>query len=287
MKAPEPKMAKMNLGQGPLSNAGQQTALKAVLAGGALVRAAEAHGGGGEDPDPLFGNLWICGIVLILIGAIWVSKAAFMSLRCCLKRLRGVVSRPPVQEEPYESEEEERTTPRRPRRQRTEEQQPVAHEDESATPTEEEETEMSEKPQRQGVSSREQTMTRRRSLSKPIRRRSGSASGSSSRTMRRSSSGPESAAARAAGEAAEGAERAAESAQMAADAATQAAESAEAATEMLRVLAGPQAASIQRIANSGPRNPWNHFQQTHAKRGWNMQQMRAEYYKEKSQRKVP
>ena len=55
---------------------GQQVALKTLVAGGMLIRAAE--GEGDPERDSEVGNLWLCGLVLVVIGAIWVGRTAWM-----------------------------------------------------------------------------------------------------------------------------------------------------------------------------------------------------------------
>ena len=259
-----------------------------------MLRAAEAQAS--EGPDSTFGILWTCGLVLVLIGAIWVSKTAFLSLRCCLRRLHGVASGPQDQSGPYEDDEGLQSTSLRVKRARTKGGGRQSSEEELGIMKEEETegeepmkstrfskmgTRRGELPDDEQFEDQELTSSRRSSLPKTLRRRSGSTSGAtSSRMSGRSTGEAECDAARAASEAAE-------SAQKAAEAANHAAECAEVATEMLqRAMAKPKAQPIQRIS-SGSENPWNGFQHLHAKRGWSQEKMRAEYYKMKSQGNVP
>ena len=86
LKEADIKMKKVKENVHGLPSQGQQTALKAMVAGGTLVRAAEAQGE--PEGDPTLGNLWLCGLILVVIGAIWVGKAAMQTLGCCLRRLQ-------------------------------------------------------------------------------------------------------------------------------------------------------------------------------------------------------
>ena len=311
LKPPEVKVASLKLGQNAPPVPDHQLAVRAIVAGSALVRAAEA--GGSQDSDAVFGSLMLCGIVLVLIGAIWVAKAALSSFGCCLRRLHGVTCEPPSSSDLPEADEGAPTTSLRSRRARS---WGRADQDTGVEATEtEEETEEEAQAIRRRRAARPNVgddrddregrtpMTRRRSTSKSSRRRSGSHHGTSSRTMRRRSNESDSVelqaaseaaddAVQAASQAAEGAERAAVSAQQAAAAASQAALNAEAATSMLQCAlmakskASPTVRPIQRI-NEEPTNPWNRFQRQNANKGWSTEKMRAEYYRAKSMNRMP
>lgn len=84
------QVKKMVGGSQPLQAQDHQVALRALLAGGLLVRAAEAQGD--QEADAAFGHLWLCGLVLVVIGAIWVAKLACTSVHCCLRRLHVLPS---------------------------------------------------------------------------------------------------------------------------------------------------------------------------------------------------
>ena len=71
----------------------------------ALTRNSKCGISMSEEPESAFGNLWLCGLVLVIIGAICVGKAVASSCHCCLRRLRAITSRPLEQQEPYEAEE--------------------------------------------------------------------------------------------------------------------------------------------------------------------------------------
>ena len=255
----------------------------------------------------------LCGIVLVLIGAFWVAKAAVSSFWCCLRRLHGVTCEPPSSSDLPEADEGAHTTSLRPRRARSWGRTDQGTNGVEATETEEETEEGAQAIRRRRAArpsddddrdDREGTsMTGRRSMSQTSRRRSGSLHGTSSRSMRRRSSESNSVelqaaseaaddAVQAASQAAEGAERAAESAHQAAAAANLAAVNAEAATTMLqhalraKAKASPVVRPIRRVEEE-PTNPWNRFQRHNANKGWNLDKMRAEYYRAKSMNSLP
>ena len=269
----------------------QAAAARALLAGSVLVRTAEAQGSPAEDST--VDALWICGLILIAIGAIWVGSAIYASMHCCLRRLHQVTIKPRKKQGSDEEEEKESST--------------SADEDGGAdvlvtTP----QSLRTRNPQAQSdeatMSSRSPMTlpTRRRSgpadgpTSVPTRRRSGSADGSTSMpTQRQSGSADRSVSssrtsrdvAEAASKAAGDAEEAAVSAQLAARAADRAAASVERASMILHgALQGPMSMpSSSSRASTEPENPWNKFQKQHARRGWTREKMRAEYYKAKCQ----
>ena len=311
LKPPEVKVASLKLGQNAPPAPDHQLAVRAIVAGSALVRAAEA--GGSQDSDAVFGGLMLCGIVLVLIGAIWVAKAAVSSFGCCLHRLHGVTCEPPSSSDLPEADEGAHTTSSRSRRARSWGRTDQGTNGVEATETEEETEEEAQAIRRRRAArpsdgddrdDREGTsMTGRRSMSQTSRRRSGSLHGTSSRSMRRNSSESNSVelqaaseaaddAVQAASQAAEGAERAAESAHQAAAAANLAAVNAEAATTMLqhalraKAKASPVVRPIRRVEEE-PTNPWNRFQRHNANQGWNLDKMRAEYYRAKSMNSLP
>ena len=311
LKPPEVKVASLKLGQNAPPVPDHQLAVRAIVAGSALVRAAEA--GGSQDSDAAFGSLMLCGIVLVLIGAIWVAKAAVSSFGCCLRRLHGVTCEPPSSSDLPEADEGAHTTSLRSRRARSGGRTDQGTNGVEATETEEETEEEAQAIRRRRAArpsddddrdDREGTsMTGRRSMSQTSRRRSGSLHGTSSRSMRRRSSESNSVelqaaseaaddAVQAASQAAEGAERAAESAHQAAAAANLAAVNAEAATTMLqhalraKAKASPVVRPIRRVEEE-PTNPWNRFQRHNANKGWNLDKMRAEYYRAKSMNSLP
>ena len=84
-----------------------QVALRALLVGGLLVQAAEAQGDQAMDT---FGRLWLCGLMLVAIGAIWVMKMACASVRCCLRRLQVLPSELLGVDDESEAEERALTT---------------------------------------------------------------------------------------------------------------------------------------------------------------------------------
>ena len=202
LKAPEVKIQKLTQGQNPPPVPDRHLAVRAMVAGGAMVRAAEAQGS--EGPDSTFGILWTCGLVLVLIGAIWVSKTAFLSLRCCLRRLHGVASRPQDQSDPCDDDEGLQSTSLRVTRARTKGGGRLSSEEELDFMTEEETegeepvkstrfnkmgTRKGEIPEEELFEHQGNTSSRKSSLPKTLRRRSGSTSGATSSRMSGRSTG--------------------------------------------------------------------------------------------------
>ena len=202
----EARMKSMStaVGQGVPPLQDRSLALKALVVGGAMVQAAEVQGE--KDPDSTLGTLWMCGLMLIVIGAIWAGKTAVASVGCCVRRLHAMVSEP---HSPRECQKEDEG-------------------DSETTSTEGE----NEEPQvfrwqddglhkrRNARRGRESTTTSKSSTSRPKERQSGSQHRASSQPIRPRSGPMDGMVAKAASEAAEGA-------QMAAEAADRAAESAE------------------------------------------------------------
>lgn len=158
----------------------QAGALRMLVAGSIMVQAAEAQGN--PEPDSTFGALWVCGLILVAIGAIWVSKVACASLCCCLRRLQKVIIEPQDPLSFSEGEGFDRTSTRKARRTSLEGWATMMEEEEASTPTEEAgeaESEPSvEKPclrnRRPRARSTEATTSRKSPMSQPTRRRSGS-----------------------------------------------------------------------------------------------------------------
>ena len=267
----------------------RQVALRALLAGGLLVQAAEAHGGAGSDET--FGNLWLCGLVLIVIGAIWVARTICASVHCCLRRLQLLSSKLHVSGDELEFEEGVITTPlpsRRPRsRSSTTRKKGVGEasptEDEADnSPSSEEETTLEAQ-----TKSGERGLRLRSSMARTMGQKKGGGS-SSSRPLDLPSERVIQAACAAADEAG----KAAESAEIAAHAAEQAAEQAIVAghvAEKAMVASERLHRAVVQTSHHGgrkrspsPTNPWNKFQKAHSGKGWSIEKMRAEYYKAKS-----
>ena len=267
----------------------RSAALQALIVGGAMVQAAQsAEAQGALDPDSSFDTLWTCGLVLIVIGAIWVGKTTISSMGCCLKRLHKVISEPCHPQDRDEGDDSDGPEMQWSRRRSTED---------DTTPTEAtSQMECTPRSPEGGVQRRlrqsghereENTSTRTSSMSRPMKRPSGSQvhqSASSKAPLPRSTSEVTRAVS-------EAAESAAHAAGRAADAAIQAAESAERASRVIHraVEASKEKTSSSRVASSSgspgtpPMNPWNRFQKEHSKRGWGTEKMRAEYYKAKAE----
>ena len=269
-------------GQGVPPLQDRSLALKALVVGGAIVQAAEIQGE--KDSDSTLGTLWMCGLLLIVIGAIWVGKTAVASVGCCVRRLHAMVNKPHHPDECQEDDEGDSET--------------------TFTEGESEEPQVSEW-QNDGLHRRrntrrgqQSTTPLKSSTSWPKGRQSGSQHRASSQPIRPRSGSMDGMVAKAASEAAEGA-------QMAADAADRAAESAERASRALmkamattdsmvrKQLAASTAASSteeplkKQQLDSPIQNPWNRFQHDNAGRGWSLQKMRAEYFKVKAQKRMP
>ena len=285
-----------------------QVALRALLVGGLLVQAAEAQGD--QDMDTAFGRLWLCGLMLVVIGAIWVMKTACASVRCCLRRLQVLSSKMPgLDDESGAGERILATSSRlmRPRMRSSTTRMRKAAESESATeeeadgcPFDAAEAMLIEGPGRDDDSIVEKergTMRRRSSMARSLEKKGGCESPS---TLSVSSER----ALQAACAAAEGAEKAAENAELAAQAAEQAAEQAMVAGQVAEQAIAASArlhkvvaqsshpmnvqASHQRSQRSElvPTNPWNCFQHDNAGKGWSADKMRAEYYRAKSSKRT-
>ena len=289
-----------------------QVALRALLVGGLLVQAAEAQGE--QDMDTAFGRLWLCGLMLVVIGAIWVVKTACTSVRCCLRRLQVLPSEVPDLDDKSGAEERILTTSSRlmrPRMRSSTTRMRKAAESESATEEEADgcsfdaaEVMLVEGPDRDDdlrVEKEKGTMRRRSSMARSLEKK-GSCESSSSLSVSRER------ALQAACAAAEGAEKAAESAELAAQAAEQAAEQAMmagqvaeqaiAASARLHQVVAQSSTPMNLVANAQashqrsqrsepvPTNPWNRFQHDNAGKGWSAEKMRAEYYRAKSSKRT-
>lgn len=90
------------LGQGTPQQPDHSMALRTLFVGSMMVRAAEAQGV--EEPESAFGNLWLCGLVLVVIGAIYVGRVVLSSVHCCLRRLQAVSGGPLEPQGPYEAD---------------------------------------------------------------------------------------------------------------------------------------------------------------------------------------
>ena len=299
-----PQLQEQNNGEGRRQPQVQDQAgaLRALAAGSMLVQLAEAQGE--VEPESTFGLLWTCGIVLVIIGAIWVSKCACTSVRCCLRRLHAVISEPPDLLELSEDDEGTTPTSRRSKRgsssslaKQKARSSPVAEHEEAsketfsdgirgrrrsrARSTEEPSSKQSPSCQR----TRRQSGSSSRSSSRPMRRQSDFSSRSLSRSMRPSASSDASEITAAVSSAVGSVEKAAESAHVAAEAADRAAANAVRASRLVRqAMAKPKAAPP---ADPHPQNPWNRFQRDHAGRGWSMDRLRAEYFKAKCRKTLP
>lgn len=273
------------------------------------VQMAEAHAEEGErgQESSTFEHLWTCGLVLVVIGAIWVARAACMSVHCCLRRL---CLRAGERHQTGDSEEEEgggsstSWRSRRPRTTRAPTRTLRSEEGAEKTSTSEEEAAVADAAPgttrmqsswrddtRRGceVQKEEQLQVSDRSGAKLSKGQPSSPgpSSSSSRPLRRRSvqpSGSTDPPSVLAEKASGAAEKAAESAHRAARAADQAAERAEVASALLQKVATQAGQTTTQLVDLKPANPWNRFQQENA-----AERMRAEYYRSKtlSHRKMP
>ena len=265
------QVRRMAMGDRHLQVQDRTVALQMLVVGGAIIQATQAANATGSeeahDPDLPLDAVWMCGLILVLIGAIWVGKTALSSIGCCLKRLHGVIGLPqPLRMEEEEEEESEKEGPTM--------RQSASEEEEGAT-------------------------SRTSSTSEPTWRQSGSHSRhrASAHRLRSGSNDPRTVAA---GEAAGAAADAAKRAYRAAEAANCAAASAEKAALIIQQLKeGPSEAASsdatwsrtasRPVQPQGPQpsNPWNKFQRENAGKNWGTEKMRAEYFKAKSTHKVP
>ena len=196
------------------------------------------------------------------------------SVHCCLGRLHKVINEPRNQQGFNEDDEEDNST--------SVDEDGEAEDSLAAL--------HSLRKRHPRARSAESTMSRKSSMPMPTGRRSGSAGGSVSKpTRRRSGSAGRSLSsptrtrtssdvAEAVNKAAGGAEEAAVNAQLAAQAAGRAAASVEHASMILHnTIQGPMKAPLSSGASTVPVNPWNRFQQQHARKGSTKEKMRAEY----------
>ena len=296
LKAGEVKMNKAALGGQPHELPDQQGALRALVVGGLLIKAAEAQGEttqNTQEASSTVDALWMCGIVLVIIGAIWVMKTMCGAVSCCIRRL--CVKSGEHTEEGEESESEKVSTPssmRPPSVRRTPTRMMGYVGEEGASETEggvEEErsaeSEALKGPRSQGGGRSESTMTRRSSMTRVLKWQGSAGQSAAHETLRQRSTrtpeGPSSSSSSAVQAVTEEAERAARSAWRAALAADRAAENVEAASELLQRAAEKPVSMNSQTAEKVPANPWNRFQKKHASKGWSMDRMRAEYYKSK------
>lgn len=255
-------------------------ALRALIAGGMMVRMAEAQGD--QDRDPIFDRLWMCGIVLVIVGAIWVAKAACMSVQCCLKRLHIRTSEP--HQIDADSEEEDGRGSRRPRTTRTPTRTQEEEEDSlgstslrlrrprvTRTPTRLKRDESDEAAEASCTTEEEDAKVVA-AAAETLKRRSQQLSGTSSRPSRTLDT---------LAEVTNDVEKAAVSAQLAAKAADQAAERVEKASARLQHGVHQSGQQKNRTVDLDPANPWNRFQHQHSGKGWSAEKMRAEYYKQR------
>ena len=281
----------------------QAGALRALAAGSMLVQPAEAQGS--VEPESTFGFLSTCGIVLVIIGAIWVSKCACTSLCCCLRRLRAVISEPPDLLELSQDDEGAAPTSWRSKQgsasslaKQKARSSPVAESDEAIQEApshgirgrRRSRARSTEKPSpNQSPRTRRQSGSSSRSSTRPMRRQLDFSSRSLSRSMRPSASSDASEITTAMSSAVGSVEKAAESAHVAAEAADHAAASAVRASRLAhQAMAKPKAAPPQfQPADTHPQNPWNRFQRDHAGKGWSMDKLRAEYFKAKCRKSLP
>ena len=244
----------------------------------------------------------MCGIVLVIIGAIWVMKTMCNTVSCCIRRL--CVKSGEHTEEGEESENEMVSTPlsmkppsvrRTPTRSRDYEEREYAVtmegdcEEESMTGVDAQRTRPQEGAQRGGTMTRQSSMVRTmkwqgsadRSFTahETLRQRQRAVQARERQEEQPSSSG--SSAIQAVTEAVGEAERAARNALRAADAADRAAESVEKASKLLKGAVESSDSHDSQPAGKIPTNPWNRFQKENASKGWTMDRMRAEYYKNK------
>ena len=305
LKAGEVKMNKAALGGQPHELPDQQGALRALVVGGLLIKAAEAQGETTQNTQEASSSvdaLWMCGIVLVIIGAIWVMKTMCGAVRCCIRRL--CVKSGEHTEEGEESENEMVSTPlsmkppsvrRTPTRSRDYEEREYAVtmegdcEEENMTGVDAQRTRPQEGAQRGGTMTRQSSMVRTmkwqgsadRSFTahETLRQRQRAVQARERQEEQPSSSG--SSAIQAVTEAVGEAEKAARNALRAADAADRAAESVEKASKLLKGAVESSASHDSQPAEKIPTNPWNRFQKENASKGWTMDRMRAEYYKTK------
>ena len=297
------KVNKAALGGQPQELPDQQGALRALVVGGLLIKAAEAQGEQGQNDQEAASSvdaLWMCGIVLVIIGAIWVMKTMCSSVRCCIRRL-CVKSGEHTEEEEVSENEEIPTSlrTRRPSVRRTStrsldyEEKGHASESEGGNEEASADEEAAKRMPCEKGAPKETTMTRRSSMVRTLKWQGGAAQASTAHeTLRRRTtpiqggqeevpSSSNSSAIQAVTEAVEEAERAARNALRAADAADRAAESVEKASELLQKAAESPGSKSSQPAEKVPMNPWNRFQKMNASKGWSMDRMRAEYYKDK------
>ena len=230
-------------GSQPLQAQDHQVALRALVAGGLLVRAAEAQGD--QDTDAAFGHLGLRGLALAVIGANWVAKSACASVHCCLRRLRVLPSELHSFEDELEAEDRDLTTPLRLRRPRSRSSTTrVKAADESGSATEEEAGHHLTS-ENEATSAGDQVCETSRGK---IDGKEGEPRGSSSL------SASSERAIQAACAAADGAEKAAENAELAAQAAEQAAEQAMVAGQVAGQAVAASARLHRVVAQSSRRN---------------------------------
>ena len=157
-----------------------QIALRTLVVGSLLVRVAEAQGD--QEMDEAFGRIWLCGLVLVVIGAIWVAKTLCTSVRCCLRRLHVLPSRPNSLEGELEAEEKVFTTSLCLKRQRTRSSTTRGEEAEDdrssrSSVTEEAESQSSSENEEEGAANRVCEVERAREEEETMRRRRSTSSG--------------------------------------------------------------------------------------------------------------
>ena len=67
---------------------GNQMAVKAIMAGSLLVSSARAMEHDGEDQDEM-GTIFVAGVVLMALGAVYTGQLIYGASQCCLRRMRA------------------------------------------------------------------------------------------------------------------------------------------------------------------------------------------------------
>ena len=73
-------------GGGPQDHEISNAAVMAMMTGSSVLSGVDSEEGGDGEADSEI--TWICGAVLMVLGAVYTSQIAVDGVRCCLKRLR-------------------------------------------------------------------------------------------------------------------------------------------------------------------------------------------------------
>ena len=68
----------------PMESGGRGAAIAALMTGGLLLSGLDAE----EEQEANSDTLWVCGAMLMMLGAIYLGQLTFQGVQCCLKRLQ-------------------------------------------------------------------------------------------------------------------------------------------------------------------------------------------------------